>query len=216
VTTTNILGTKLGYSIDGHRLELVPGAFGGVSLKVDGEKHPEFKVSLGRPEYPLKLGNREVLIRCHAGRLRSVNVVSRGHELYPNTKHVKPVPAQAGSMCGAHPAIPAVVACLRCGTFACAECAAADGTYCPACFQRISEEGKARSAALAYVAPVIIFVALFGLLGGLLGGVAAAVSYAVARRSSSRMVKLGVSIGAYVVMGLICLAFTVWLAQQRK
>ena len=61
----------------------------------------------------------------------------------------------------------------------------------------------------------LVGVALFGLLGGLLGGGAAALSYAVARRSSSRAVRLGVSIAAYLVAGLICLAVTALIVQDR-
>lgn len=215
MSTNNFLNQKLGYSIDGHRLELLPQAFGGVTLKLDGQKHPEFKVSKKSPEYRLQLGDREVLFRCQKGRMQKVDVTSRGHELHPSAKHVVPVRAQPGALCGAHPAAPAAVACLRCGTFACAECSGADGTYCPSCFRRASDESKAKSAALAYAAPAILFVALFGLLGGLLGGGAAVLSYAVARRTSSRAVKLGVSIGAYVVAGVICVAAAALITAQR-
>jgi len=214
VTVQNVFQTKLGWSIDGHRVELHP-ALRGVNLKVDGERRPEFKVSSKSPEYRLQLGEREVHIRCHRGRMQKVEVTSRGHELFPSAKHLTPVGAQPGSMCGVHPAAPAQIACLRCGTFACAECAAADGTYCPACFRRVSDESRAKSAALAYAAPAILFVALFGLLGGLLGGGAAALSYVVARRTSSRAVRLGVSIAAYLVAGLICLAVTALIVQDR-
>ncbi|HVE84343.1 MAG TPA: hypothetical protein VND93_15920 [Myxococcales bacterium] len=213
---TNFFQTKMGFSIDGHRLELTPRAFGGVLLSVDGQKRPEFKVTSKQPDYTLQLGEREVLIHCDKGRLAKVEVKSRGRELFPSAKHVTPVRAQPGSLCGAHPDREALIACVRCGTFACETCSAPDGTYCPNCFRRLSEESRAKAAALAYATPAIMFVIMFGLLGGLLGGGAAAVSYAVARRSSSRAVKLGVSILVYAIAGVVCVVAAAAVTAQRQ
>jgi hypothetical protein len=204
VTITNYFNQKLGYSIDGRRLELTPLAFGGASLKIDGQKQEDFKITSKAPEQTVRLGDREVAVHCEKGRMRKVTVITRGREVFPTPKHVTPVRAQPGSMCGAHPSAPAVVACLRCGTFACVECCAADGTYCPACYARIADEAKARSSAMAYMAPILVFVALFGLLGGLLGGGAGLIAYTVAKRTSSRGVKIGVAVGVYAVAGVLC------------
>lgn len=86
---------------------------------------------------------------------------------------------EAAGACANHPRNAAVTSCERCGIFICALCELnVDGTkYCPACFDRLAQEGAIASAqvrfrdygGLAMVASVIgLFTVIFSLPLGLL------------------------------------------------
>jgi ribosomal protein L37AE/L43A len=74
-------------------------------------------------------------------------------------------PEEAGA-CANHPRNAAVTNCGRCGIFICALCQLeVDGsTYCPACFERLAQEGSLESAKTSFrdYGSMAVFSALIG------------------------------------------------------
>lgn len=203
------------WSIAGKRVEFRAGFPAGKLVVTDKPK--------GTPEYELKLatkGEWQVPVGAHQVKVvRTSQFAGPKLELFgangalipPTEQHVVPGLAPAGSQCPTHQ-VAATYACARCGTFVCAQCAGADFTHCQKCLGSLTEVAQKNSAAAAYFAPVIIFVALGGLLGGLFAGAAGAAAVAIAKRTESKAIKLG---AAVVLYGVAAIAWILIAASLR-
>jgi hypothetical protein len=118
---------------------------------------------------------------------------------------------EAATACANHPRNAAVTSCERCGVFICSLCELqVDASrYCPACFERLAQEGAIPSArvrfrayhTLAFIASFIGLVTfyIFGLPLGALG------CYYVFKGFRTRNVT-GAPAGSLVLAGLLSLA----------
>jgi ribosomal protein L37AE/L43A len=118
---------------------------------------------------------------------------------------------EAGTACANHPRNAAVTSCERCGIFICSLCELqVDGSnYCPACFERLAQEGAIPSArvrfrafhTLAFIASFLglITFPIFGLPLGALG------CYYVFKGFRTRNVS-GTPAGSLILAGLLSLA----------
>lgn len=119
---------------------------------------------------------------------------------------------QGAHVCANHAGNVALTHCSRCGLFMCSLCRIdADGlTLCPACFERLSDEGALRSALATYrdYGRVAVALAVLGLLLPLLALVSApgCVYYGVRRlKQIKAMGEPGGRAGMYVVFVLAAL-----------
>jgi len=124
------------------------------------------------------------------------------------------IAAPEGSRCATHTEITASYACLRCGTFVCGRCEAADLIHCRTCLAPRIEASKAAALELAYFAPAAVFAYAGGIFGAVFGVLAGAAAYAVARRTRRGPAVIA-AIGLYLLAALVTLMiarlFPSWL-----
>lgn len=114
-------------------------------------------------------------------------------------------PDGVANACANHARNAAVTSCLRCGLFICALCDInlGEGSYCPACFDRVRAEGTLKGAVTRYrdyagMARVAVIVgALFSMM--FLGLPFGAIGLYYARKGMTQRRQEGASIGGMVV-----------------
>jgi len=138
----------LAWSVESHRVE-----YEGGRVCVDGVRDDTWRRKFNRPDYEFKVGSRRLVLKT----------VGDGGELWcrgiliPTSKtHTARISGSPGSMCGRHGDRPATIACARCGTFACIECEAVDGTQCVSCMG-VFTEADLSARVLASASPLRYF-----------------------------------------------------------
>ncbi|MEW5742558.1 MAG: hypothetical protein AB1938_26810 [Myxococcota bacterium] len=203
-----------GWSIGGKRIEFRAALPAGKIVVVDspgGQPVHEQKLA-AKGEWEVPVGDKKYrLVRTPGFAAPKMDVFSPRGELVPPTdKHVAPAPAPAGSTCAPHQAA-ARYACARCGLFVCEECAGADLTHCRKCIEGLVATAQKNAAAMAYMAPVLVFAIMGGLLGGILGALAGAGSVAIARRTENTALKLGAAVGLYALAVIVWVVIAAFL-----
>lgn len=207
---------KRRWSVDGYLVELVNGKLT-VSSGPGGPTVLELKkVGQKAGEVPLTLDGRAYRLSTSRGFLGPVSELrTAGGDLLPECDaYASRTPAPGGTSCQAHRS-PAVVACARCGAFACERCLGADRVHCATCMLKLTSEAQRRPRQAVYLAPALVYMPLGGALGGLLGVGAASASFAIARKLESRAARVGAAVGIHLVAVAVLLAIQVAIARAR-
>lgn len=189
-----------GWSVDGRRIEFRAAFPAGKIVVLEGatQLHEEKLKAAG--EWQVPVGGASLKLTRVRGFLGpKLELHGTDGSVIPMTpKLVAPTPAPAGSLCSAHQQA-ARYTCPRCGGFCCPACAGPDLTHCKPCAQRLSEAAAKNAAAMAYLAPVPVFLVLAGPLAAVLAAGAGAGAVAVARSTENRLLKIFAAIALYGV-----------------
>lgn len=138
--------------------------------------------------------------------------------------HIVAGPAAEANACANHARNAAVTSCARCGLFICSLCEmnVGTGSYCPACFDRVREEGTLKPIATRYRdwASIARLTAIIGLLFYFLWPFVGGLALFFATKGMRQRKEQGRSrIGMVIVMliavgeivaGLVIYGFFVW------
>ncbi|MDP3154596.1 MAG: hypothetical protein Q8N23_18095 [Archangium sp.] len=194
------------WAINGHRIErhtefLGPGRL--VVLDAAGVQQTTLPLTRGN-EWELPIGARtwqvfRLRLKDALGRsVERFNILSERGALVPPgaATLAQPIDAAPDSRCATHAEVAAVRVCVRCGSFMCEPCLAADAVHCAPCFAPVVERHGREQSAAFWAAPALVFV-YFGLIGVVFGSLAAGASMAYARRVPKEKFSAWVPAGFY-------------------
>lgn len=158
----------LAWSVDNHRVR-----YEGGRLSVDGVRDETWRRKFSRPDHHFTVGSRQLTLKTVG---TSAELWCRGILIAPSMSHIFRLSAPSDGRCGRHSDRSAVIACAKCGTFACTECEAVDGTHCVSCAGAFTEADMSAQVLAAVPGPfqyfwrrvliaVVLAVILYGLRG---------------------------------------------------